>query len=70
MSDMSNGVLVALLEGQLPERRIDRATFIERASQVGLATPEATALAEEFIAIAANQSARRGLVDQGQPVPR
>src|SRR5262249_19961094 len=60
MSDMSSGVKVTLLEGQLLERRIDRATFIERASQLGLATPEASALAEKFIAIAANQSARRG----------
>src|SRR5262249_60331882 len=60
MSDMSNGVKVALLEGQLLEKRIDRATFIERASQLGPATPEASALAEKFIAIAADQSARRG----------
>ena len=32
----SNGVKLALLEGQLLTREIDRATFIERAANLGL----------------------------------
>ena len=35
----SNGVKLALLEGQLLTREIDRPTFIERAANLGLPAP-------------------------------
>src|SRR5271167_1339597 len=55
----SNGVKFALLEGQLLTREIDRATFIERAANLGFPVPAIRDAAEKFMAIAANQAARR-----------
>ena len=55
----SNGVKLALLEGQLLTREIDRATFIERAARLGLPAPAIGDAADKFMAIAANQAARR-----------
>jgi choline dehydrogenase len=55
----SNGVKLALLEGQLLTREIDRATFIERAANLGLPAPAIGDAADKFMAIAANQAARR-----------
>jgi choline dehydrogenase len=55
----SSGVKLALLEGQLLTREIDRATFIERAANLGLPAPAIGDAAEKFMAIAANQAARR-----------
>src|SRR5262245_38668270 len=59
----SSGLKVAILEGQLLAGEIDRGTFIARAEQAGLSTPGAVAAAEEFLAIAANQAARRANLD-------
>src|ERR1700692_1186043 len=55
----SNGVKIALLEGQLPTREIDRTTFIERTANLGLPAPAIGDAADKFMAIAANQAARR-----------
>src|SRR5580704_7992642 len=55
----SNGVKLALLEGQLLTREIDRATFIERAANLGLPAQASGDPADKFMAIAANQAARR-----------
>jgi choline dehydrogenase len=55
----SNGVKLALLEGQLLNREIDRATFIERAAILGLPAAAVGDAADKFMAIAANQAARR-----------
>src|SRR6202051_3548755 len=55
----SNGVKLALLEGQLLTREIDRATFVERAADLGLPAPAIGDVADKFMAIAANQAARR-----------
>jgi hypothetical protein len=55
----SNGVKLALLEGQLLTREIDRATFIERAADLGFPEPAIGDAADKFMAIAANQAARR-----------
>ena len=55
----SNGVKLALLEGQLLTREIDRATFIERAANLGLPAPAIGDAADKFMAIATNQAARR-----------
>src|SRR5882762_10879131 len=55
----SNGVKLALLEGQLLAREIDRATFIERAANLGLPALAIDDAADKFMAIAANQAARR-----------
>jgi hypothetical protein len=52
----SNGVKLALLEGQLLTREIDRATFIERAANLGLPAPASGDAADKFMAIAANQA--------------
>jgi choline dehydrogenase len=38
---------------------IDRSVFLERASQLGLAGPDAALVVDKFLAIAANQAARR-----------
>jgi hypothetical protein len=56
---VSNGVKLALLEGQLLTREIDRATFIEPAANPGLPAPAIGDAADKFMAIAANQAARR-----------
>ena len=45
----SNGVKLALLEGQLLTREIDRATFIERAARLGLPAPAIGDAADKFI---------------------
>src|ERR1700722_6125861 len=55
----SNGVKFALLEGQLLTREIDRATFIGRAASLGLPAGGVGDAADKFMAIAANQAARR-----------
>ena len=55
----SNGVKLALLEGQLLTREIDRATFLERAANLGLPAPAIGDAADKFMAIAANQAAQR-----------
>src|SRR5258708_30583002 len=55
----SNGVKFALLEGQLLTREIDRATFIERAADLGPPAQTVAEAADKFMAIAANQAARR-----------
>jgi hypothetical protein len=55
----SIGVKLALLEGQLLTREIDRATFVERAANLGLPAPAIGDAADKFMAIAANQAARR-----------
>jgi choline dehydrogenase len=53
------GVKLALLEAQLLSGEIDRSAFLERTSQLGLAGPDAGSVADKFLAIAANQAARR-----------
>src|ERR1700741_1554604 len=55
----SNGVRLALLEGQLLTREIDRTTFVRRAADLGLSAAAVGDAAEKFEAIAANQAARR-----------
>ena len=55
----SNGVKFALLEGQLLTQEIDRATFVTRAADLGLPAPTVADAADKFLAIAANQMARR-----------
>ena len=55
----SNGVKFALLEGQLLTREFDRATFIERAADLGLPASAIGDAADKFMAIAANHAARR-----------
>jgi choline dehydrogenase len=55
----SNGVKFALLEGQLLTREIDRATFIARAADLGPPAQAVAEAADKFMAIAANQAARR-----------
>src|SRR6202047_759088 len=55
----SNGVKFALLEGQLLTREIDRAAFVERAASLGLPAPVVAEAADQFVAIATNQAARR-----------
>jgi choline dehydrogenase len=61
----SNGVKLALLEGQLLNREIDRASFIERAANLGLHSPAIGDAADKFMAIAANQVARRATLRPG-----
>src|SRR6266478_2052036 len=56
----SNGVKFALLEGQLLTRKIDRSTFVDRAADLGLPPSVVAEAADKFLAIAANQAARRG----------
>ena len=58
-ANASNGVKLALLEGQLLTRDIDRATFVARATDLGLPAPAIGDAADKFMAIAANQAARR-----------
>ena len=55
----SNGVKFALLEGQLLSHEIDRAAFVDRAANLGLPAPVISEAADKFLAIAANQAARR-----------
>jgi hypothetical protein len=55
----SPGVKLALLEAQLLAGGIDRSAFLEGASLLDLARPEAVSLADKFLAIAANQAALR-----------
>src|SRR5260370_28553448 len=62
MTDIPNaprGVKLALLEGQLLSRQIDRHVFLEGATRLGLSLPDADAAAAKFLAIAANQVDRR-----------
>ena len=46
----SNGVKFALFEGQLLSREIDRATFIERAANLGLPAPAVAVAADKSMA--------------------
>jgi choline dehydrogenase len=55
----SNGVKFALLEGQLLSQELDRATFVACAADLGLPAPTVAEAADKFLAIAANQTARR-----------
>src|SRR6516164_706374 len=55
----SKGVKLALLEGQLLSKELDRMTFVARASDLGLPVATVSEAAEIFLAIAANQTARR-----------
>jgi choline dehydrogenase len=55
----SSGVKFALLESQLLARDIDRATFVTRATDLDLPASAVTEAADKFMAIAANQLARR-----------
>ena len=59
MSDLSHGVKLALLEGQLLSGEIDRGAFIERLSAIEISRPEAIEIAEKYLAIASNQAALR-----------
>jgi choline dehydrogenase len=62
MSDLSNtsrSVRLALLEGQLLSGDIDRRAFLAAATRLGLTDPDADTAASKFLAIAANQAARR-----------
>jgi hypothetical protein len=61
----SIGVQLALLEGQLLTREIDRATFIERAADLGLPASAIGDAADQFMAIAANRAARRATLRSG-----
>ena len=58
-SSASKGVKFALLEGQLLAREIDRTTFVGRAADLGLPAAAVAEAADKFVAIAANQAARR-----------
>jgi choline dehydrogenase len=61
MTDISNasrGVKLALIEGQLLSRQIDRHVFLEGATRLGLSGPDADAAAGKLLAIAANQVGR------------
>jgi len=55
----SKGVKLGLLEGQLLARELDRSTFIRRASDLGLPASDVANAADKFLAVAANQAARR-----------
>ena len=55
----SSGVKFALLEGQLLTRETDRSTFVDRAADLGLLPSVVAEAADKFVAIAANQAARR-----------
>src|SRR5258708_3604864 len=55
----SNGVKLALWECKLLTRELDRATFIGRGANLGLPARAIGDAADKFIAIAANQAARR-----------
>jgi choline dehydrogenase len=59
-SSASTSVKLALLEGQLLAREIDRTTFVDRAADLGLPAAAVGDAAEKFEAIAANQATRRG----------
>ncbi|HEX5082842.1 MAG TPA: GMC family oxidoreductase N-terminal domain-containing protein, partial [Blastocatellia bacterium] len=54
-----DGVAFALLEAQLMTGDIKRPAFVEQAARLGVSAVEADAAADKFIAIAANQAARR-----------
>jgi hypothetical protein len=55
----SPGVKLALLEAQLLAGGIDRSAFLEAATRLDLARLDAVSVADKFLAIAANQAARR-----------
>lgn len=60
MMDLTTGgVSFAVLQGQLLIGEIDRSAFLERASPLGVEASEAGAVADKFLAIAANQAARQ-----------
>ena len=53
----SKEVKFALLEGQLLSRELDRTSFVQRASQLGLPAAAVSEAADKYLAIAANQTA-------------
>ena len=59
IASASNAVKFALLEGQLLTQEIDRATFVERATDLGWPAPAVVEAVDKFTAIAVNQMARR-----------
>ncbi|TPM22533.1 FAD-dependent oxidoreductase [Mesorhizobium sp. B2-3-5] len=59
ISNASNSVRLALLEGQLVTGQIDRRVFLDGATQLGLSGPDADEAAQKFMAIGANQTALR-----------
>ena len=59
MSNVSNGVKLALLQGQLLSGEIDGAAFIKGLSEIGISQSQATEGANKYLAIAANQSVLR-----------
>ena len=54
-----DGVKLALLEGQLMSGEIGRPSFVDRVMALGLPRVSASSAADKFLAIAANQAARR-----------
>jgi choline dehydrogenase len=63
-STTSSSLNIAILEGQLLAGEIDRAPFISRAVEFGLPAQEAQAAANKFLAIGANQAARRANLEE------
>ena len=59
MSNLSNGVKLAMLQGQRLSGEIDGGCFIKSLSDVGISQSQATENAKKYLAIAANQSALR-----------
>jgi len=59
IASASKGVKLALLEGQLLAREIDRTTFVSRAADLGLPAAAVGEAAERYEAIAFNQGLRR-----------
>src|SRR5262245_57644867 len=59
LSGVSHGVNLALLDGQLLSRGIERGAFIERLSALGIPRSEATDKAEKYLGIARNQTTLR-----------
>ncbi len=59
MSNLSNGVKLALLQGQLLSGEVDGASFARGLSEIGISQSQATESANKYLAIAANQSVLR-----------
>jgi hypothetical protein len=56
-----HGVKLALLEAQLMSGEVEHRTFVDRATALGLPSTAASTTADKFLAIAANQAARRAV---------
>src|SRR5262245_24040293 len=65
MNNLSNGVKLALLQGQLMSGEIDRASFIKSVSEIGISKSKANESIEKYLAIAANQSTLRRNLKSG-----